>query len=178
MKYFKLIHWLAALMIAAVLTGCGQSAPTDERAHSHEGEGHGHEEAEATPRGPHDGRLLTDGSFSLELAIFESGVPPEFRAWATDNGKPVNPSEVTLQVRLGRLGGVSETIQFAPRGDFLRGDQEVYEPHSFDVHITANYLGKAHSWEYESYEGRTTISARTLHGRRVSRRRLRARHPD
>ena len=25
----------------------------------------------------------TDGDFTLELAIFEAGVPPEFHAWAT-----------------------------------------------------------------------------------------------
>ncbi len=151
-------RWLSAAVLAVALTGCGQSAPSGESAHSHEGEHHEHE-PEETARGPHNGRLLTDGPFTLELAIFESGVPPEFRAWATDNGKPVNPSDVSLQVQLGRLGGVTDTIQFAQQGDFLRGDQEVYEPHSFDVHITANYQGKVHTWEYESYEGRTTIPA-------------------
>ena len=33
-------------------------------------------------RGPNNGRLLRDGDFAVELAIFETGVPPEFRAWA------------------------------------------------------------------------------------------------
>jgi cobalt-zinc-cadmium efflux system membrane fusion protein len=103
--------------------------------------------------------LLADGPFVVELAIYDTGVPPELRAWITQDGRAVDPSEVSLQVELGRLGGVKDTIQFAPRGDFLRGDREVHEPHSFDVHVTATYAGKAHTWEYESYEGRTSIPA-------------------
>ena len=46
------------------------------------------EQAEA-PRGPNGGRLLTDGDFTLELAIFEAGVPPEYHAWASSAGRPV-----------------------------------------------------------------------------------------
>ena len=40
-----------------------------------------HEEEEAQT-GAHGGRLLEDGDFAIELAIFEQGVPPEYRAWA------------------------------------------------------------------------------------------------
>jgi cobalt-zinc-cadmium efflux system membrane fusion protein len=153
-----LTRWLTAIVFAAALIACEQTAPSGENTHSREGEHHA-QEAEEAPRGPHSGRLLTDGTFSLELAVFESGVPPEFRAWVTESGKPVDPATVSLQVQLARLGGVTETIQFAPHGDLLRGDQEVYEPHSFDVRVTASYQGKVHEWEYESYEGRTTIPA-------------------
>ena len=32
---------------------------------------------------PHRGRMLRDGDFALELSIFETGVPPEFRVWLT-----------------------------------------------------------------------------------------------
>src|SRR5688572_18303971 len=32
-------------------------------------------------RGPHRGRMLRDGSFALELQIFEDGVPPEFHVY-------------------------------------------------------------------------------------------------
>ena len=37
---------------------------------------------EAQERGPNNGILLTDGDFVVELAIFETGVPPEYRAWS------------------------------------------------------------------------------------------------
>ncbi len=110
-------------------------------------------------RGPHGGRLLVDGDFTLELAIFEAGVPPEFHAWATADGRPLAPADVALTVELARLGGRVDRIEFAPQNDFLRGTAVVDEPHSFDVTIVARHAGRDHRFEYESYEGRTTIAA-------------------
>ena len=119
-----------------------------------------HGEQAADPeRGPHGGRLLTDGDFALELAIFETGVPPEFRAWATSAGQPIDPQDVSLEVRLTRLGNRVDRIKFQPQDDFLRGDQVVYEPHSFVVSIDARASGTSHRWEYENFEGRTQIDA-------------------
>jgi len=40
-------------------------------------------------KGPNGGKILSDGNVTLELAIFERGVPPEYRAWITQDGKPV-----------------------------------------------------------------------------------------
>jgi cobalt-zinc-cadmium efflux system membrane fusion protein len=116
------------------------------------------EEAEPA-RGPNGGRLLVDGEFALELAIYEAGVPPEFHAWATSGGAPVAPRDVDLTVELARLGGETDRIEFAPQGEYLRGNQVVREPHSFDVTIVARHAGKEHRFAYESYEGRTTIEA-------------------
>ena len=110
-------------------------------------------------KGPNGGRLLSSESFAIELAIFERGVPPEFRAWATNDGRPVAPSEVALEVELTRLGGRVDRIAFSPHGDFLRGNGVVDEPHSFAVAVAAVYDGDDHRWEYESFEGRTRISA-------------------
>ena len=110
-------------------------------------------------RGPNGGRLLTDGDFSLELAIFEGGVPPEFHAWATSRGQPVAPSAIDLTVELTRLGGAVDRIEFAPQNDYLRGTSVVHEPHSFDVTVVARHSGAEHRFAYESYEGRTTIGA-------------------
>ena len=54
------------------------------------------EAEEAEPeKGPHRGRMLRDDNMALELAIFETGVPPEFRVWVTDAGKPVSPDKVS-----------------------------------------------------------------------------------
>lgn len=88
-------------------------------------------------RGPHGGRVLKSGDFSLELSIFETGAPPEFRAWATSAGKPTDPQDVSLEVRLTRLGNRVGQIKFQSQDDFLRGKQVVYEPHSFVVSIDA-----------------------------------------
>lgn len=113
---------------------------------------------EAEPeKGEHRGRLLKDGDFVLELAIFETGVPPEFRVWITNDGQPVKPEDVSLVVTLTRLGNVVDKINFKSQADFLRGDMEIYEPHSFVVTIKAQYQGKKHQWQYDNFEGRTRI---------------------
>ncbi len=110
-------------------------------------------------RGMHGGRLLNDGAFALELAIFETGVPPEFRAWATSAGEPIDPNRVDLSIQLTRLGDRIDEIGFIPESGFLRGDTVVYEPHSFVVTIQARFGRDTHRWEYDNFEGRTQIGA-------------------
>ena len=150
-------HLQLTLIIAAFLTGivaCGMGNGSDSAGGRAGGDAGTQAAAE---RGPNNGRMLRDGGFELELAIFETGVPPEFRAWVTEDGRPVDPSNVDLDVRLTRLGAMDE-IGFTPQGGYLRGDRTVHEPHSFVVAIDASYQGRAHHWEYESFEGRTTIA--------------------
>ena len=115
------------------------------------------EVAEDYESGPNNGRLLEDGDFTIELAIFETGVPPEFRAWATYLDSPVGPQDVDLEVTLTRLGDELNVIGFVPAGGMLRGDTVVYEPHSFFVAIDARFRNINYHWDYESLEGRTTI---------------------
>jgi cobalt-zinc-cadmium efflux system membrane fusion protein len=86
-------------------------------------------------------------------------VPPEFHAWATSDGAPIEPRDVELTVELGRLGGEVDRIDFTPQDEYLRGNSVVREPHSFDVTVVARHLGSEHRFEYEAYEGRTTIAA-------------------
>ncbi len=136
------------LLILPFLAACSGESPTTTA-----------EQAEDAARGPNGGRLLVDGAFALELAIFEAGVPPEFHAWATDGGRPLEPSDVTLTVELERLGGVVDRVEFTPQNEFLRSTSVVHEPHSFDVTVVARHGGREHRFEYESYEGRTTIAA-------------------
>lgn len=150
--------WVLMALVGAL--GCSGGDPHGQ------GGGHGHheEEQEAEAKGPNGGRLLTSGDFELELAIYERGVPPEYRAWARHDGEPVPPGEVDLTVKLGRLGGRVDAIRFAPEGDVLRGDTVVAEPHSFEVSIEARHAGETHSWHYESFEGRTRIAPEVAEG--------------
>lgn len=110
-------------------------------------------------RGPHNGRMLRDGDFAIEITIFETGVPPQFRLYAYQGDKPLPAADVTPKVTLERHDGEINTFTFKPEGDHLTGNGTVYEPHSFDVVVEAEHGGKRHEWEYASYEGRTTISA-------------------
>ena len=110
-------------------------------------------------KGAHQGRLLTDNDFTIELAIYERDIPPEFRAWVTEKGQSVNLNEVSLNIILTRLDGTQNEINFASQKDFLRGDSLIYEPHSFVILVVAHYRGTSHHWQYDSFEGRTQISA-------------------
>ena len=114
---------------------------------------------EEPEKGSHRGRLLKDNGFIVELSIFETGVPPEFRVWVTDKGQPVKPSEVTLNIKLTRLGGIEDNINFTVQDDFLRGNMTIVEPHSFVVTVNAQYQGQSHHWQYDNFEGRTLIES-------------------
>lgn len=109
-------------------------------------------------KGPNGGRLLEDGNFSVEITIFEQGRPPQFRLYAYENNTAISPEQVKATITLTRLDGEENLFSFIPEADYLSGDGVVTEPHSFDVTVTAAYKGSSHSWQYESYEGRTRIS--------------------
>ncbi len=145
-----------ALVAVLLLAGAFACAPDDR----HDGEVHA--EAGSFERGPHRGRWLQDGAFALELTIFEQGVPPEFRAFVYHDKKPIDPAGVQLEVTLRRLGDRVDPIAFAPRGDYLLGDQTVYEPHSFDADVVARAGGREHRFQFSSYENRVTLAPEQL----------------
>jgi cobalt-zinc-cadmium efflux system membrane fusion protein len=143
---------LAALFMLS-LSACGGGTPAE-----------GEPAAEGAPaadyeRGPHNGRLLRDEDFALEVTIFEDGVPPEYRVYVYRGGEPVAPAGVDLTIQLKRLDGEVNTFRFRPEQDYLRGNGTVTEPHSFDVSVVAREGGRRHAWQFASYEGRTTIPA-------------------
>ena len=137
-----------ALFVIAPLAACGSSEPAAESG-----------EAAEPEKGPHNGRLLKDDDFALEMTIFEDGVPPQFRVYPTKDGKPVDSKTVQLTVTLKRLDGEVNTFPFKAEKDYLTGQGEVEEPHSFDVEVVAVKGGKRHVWRYASPEGRTRITA-------------------
>lgn len=109
-------------------------------------------------RGPHEGRMLRDGKFAIEMTVFEDGVPPEYRLYAYRDDKPLPPGEVRASVTIRRLDGETTTFAFRPEEEYLRGQGVLVEPHSFDVAVSANEGGRRHAWRFASYEGRTTIT--------------------
>lgn len=117
-----------------------------------------HDVAPAEVKGSHGGKLLIQGDISIELKIFEQGVPPEYRAWVTRDGHPVTDN-MELGVTLTRLGGKQDTFGFTLQDGYWQGSGEVTEPHSFDVEVTLTVDGKPFHWQWESYEGRTRIAA-------------------
>lgn len=149
MKYYLLI---IALLFHAPLFAAG--------GHGHGNDDHGHEEA---AKGPHGGRLLESDGLNLELTIFESGIPPEMRIYPfKPDGTALSPADINMTVTLSRTGGQQDLIDFTPEADYLLGDSEIVEPHSFAVEVTAQYQNKRYHWHFESYEGRAEIPPRML----------------
>ncbi|SPU45210.1 Cation efflux system protein CzcB [Brevundimonas diminuta] len=110
-------------------------------------------------RGPHNGRLLRDGDFAIEVTIYEEGPEPLFRLYPYLKDKPVDPKLVQASIALTRLGPKVDRFTFTPENDYLASPGVVSEPHSFDVSVAAVQAGKRSTWSYQSYEGRTVISA-------------------
>jgi cobalt-zinc-cadmium efflux system membrane fusion protein len=143
-----------AMLLALPLAACGAGSDKGETSEA------GHEEAAAGDyeRGPHNGRMLRNGKFALEITVFEDGVPPEYRLYAYRDDKPLAPSEVKASITISRLDGEVTTFGFRPEQDYLRGNATLVEPHSFDVVASATEGGRKHQWKFPSYEGRTTIT--------------------
>lgn len=153
----KLRLWILPLLSVLALAACGGADEGHDDDHGHD---HGDEHAKAEPeKREHNGRLMREGEMAVELAIFETGAPPEFRAWLYRDGAPLPPDAGSVEVTLQRLGGAAEVHTFKPEGDYLVGSSEVYEPHSFDVEVRATVGQQSAVWTYESHEGRTTIAA-------------------
>jgi cobalt-zinc-cadmium efflux system membrane fusion protein len=156
------------IFVTALSLGSIYGYAADEHDHAdeadhHEDAGAHHDDTEHEPKkGPHNGRMLTDGDFSLELSIVENGIAPEYRVWITEDGKPIAPENVELKVELTRLGGKVDTFSFIAENDYLRGQRVVEEPHSFDVAVSVIYKNQKHHWTFPSYEGRLTLSAETV----------------
>ena len=141
---------VAVLLAAMPIAACSGNAekPPGEQA-----------EAAGPEKGPHNGRMLRDGKFALEMTVFEDGVPPIFRVFPTNDGEKVDPAKVDLTVTLRRLDGEVNVFKFKPSNEWLDGEGTVVEPHSFDVEVVALVDGKRHQWKYANPEGQTKISA-------------------
>jgi cobalt-zinc-cadmium efflux system membrane fusion protein len=149
----------AALVLVALLLACGDGdTRLDQDEHTeHGGGGDSHEKSDAT--GANGGKIFSSDGFELELGMFERGTPPEYRAWASQEGRALEPGDFELSVELARLGGRVDRIAFAPRGDHLVSTSNIAEPHSFEVSIVVTHAGTSHGWQIESFEGRTQIDA-------------------
>lgn len=146
-------RFFGIIILSTLIAACGnKDAEQNNLAHGMENEA-------AVVKGPHGGRLLSSDDFTLELSIFETGVPPEFRAWARKKDQALKPTDVELNIKLTRLGGQVDNIKFQPHGDAMRGDSVIYEPHSFIVTINALHNGTMHTWQYDNFEGRTKIES-------------------
>ncbi len=168
MKLFNqktIIKSVLIIVLSTLINACENTASEQNSAQIN---AHGMPVEVEIEKGSHGGRLLKQDDFTLELSIFETGVPPEFRAWASFKNQPLKPTELELKITLTRLGGKVDDINFKPHGDALRGDRVIYEPHSFIVNIAASYKDKQYNWQYDNFEGRTKIETAVANALEIS----------
>ena len=129
---------------------------SNEQGHSEDGETEADERAE--DKGPHGGRMFSKDNLKLEVTIYERNMAPQFRVYATDTqGNNIPLDQIQLNIDLHRLERV-DIVRFRPSGQYLLGDTEVVEPHSFDAKIKAVWQGQDYQWEYSQIESRAVIS--------------------
>lgn len=160
------------LMVAVLLAGAAlallilRSAPTGTDAHdegaselaSHD---HGGQAAEIA-RGPHGGKLFSQDGYAVEVSIFEQNVAPQFRLYTYLDGQPLDPALSSISLQLERLGRTPKTFAFSAQQDYLQGNAEVVEPHSFKVEIRARYQNKDYQFAYEQVEARVDMTDKQL----------------
>ncbi|MGV3527183.1 MAG: efflux RND transporter periplasmic adaptor subunit [Candidatus Sericytochromatia bacterium] len=162
-------NWLLSLLIVlvgAVAAGLILTLQTTQAETEHASAETGAEtetaaETAAEPRGPHGGRLLSDRDLDLEVQIYEAGVAPEFRVYFQRAGKALPVKALQLSAEVKRLGK-TDRLSFVAERDYLRSQQSVYEPHSFDVSLTGTYAGQRYTWTFQSREGRLEVPPELL----------------
>jgi cobalt-zinc-cadmium efflux system membrane fusion protein len=143
------------LVLGGLILGIDKAPAGGEEHATHADHG---EPEESSVRGPHGGRLFTDGAYGLEVTIYETGVKPRFRLYTYRDGKPLAPRESSVELTLERLGREPQVFRFVPEGDYLQADAVVSEPHSFKVSLEATAAGQSHAFSYEQVEARVTMS--------------------
>ena len=149
---------VVGVITAAFILGMERNKPvTDEHGHVASKET-AQAEAGEPKKGPHGGKLFTDGDFGLEITVFEQGTEPEFRLYTFLKGKPLDPATTNATVTVERLGRKPEQFTFAKARDYLKANAVVEEPHSFEVTIAAQREGKTHRFTYVQAEARTEMN--------------------
>lgn len=164
MNKTRLMPILIVIAIGVVLAGLILllDKPSADTAEMAAGDASGIAGENQPDTGPRGGKLFVDNGFGLELTIFEKGVPPQFRIYLYENGKPLPPAAAKVSVALTRLGAPVQLIKFAPEADYLLGDQVVEEPHSFDLAIAAERNGQTFRWGSSQVEARLEMTDEML----------------
>jgi nickel/cobalt exporter len=139
--YFQIV---SGVMIAGLAVWMFWRTRRDERlatAHQHD---HANE-------GPHGGKMVDTGHGSIELAVFETGVPPRFRLYFADtHGTPhLTETAPEVTVETVRPDGATQVFQFVRKedatGPFLESTTDIPEPHEFTARLTLTHGDHAHT---------------------------------
>ncbi|WP_082980273.1 CDF family Co(II)/Ni(II) efflux transporter DmeF [Labrys sp. WJW] len=98
--------------------------------HHHHAHGHGHDHGDHHHH--EEARRLSTASGSLELSIFEDGVPPRFRLRSLQGPMP---EAATVSLEIIRKEGTRQRFIFTDHDTYLESQEEIPEPHAFAVRL-------------------------------------------
>jgi len=89
-------------------------------------------------RGPRGGPLVRTARGSVEVSVFESGVPPRFRLYfaATDGAAQAPPDAAAVRLETIRATGQRQVFTFASHDLYLESTTNIPEPHEFKARLT------------------------------------------
>ena len=139
--YFQIV---SGIMIAGLAIWMFWRTRRDQNlaaAHDHENEG------------PHGGKMIDTGHGLVELAVFETGVPPRFRLYFPDAAERAARTRTApaVTVETVRPNGAAQVFQFAPKEDanasFLESTADIPEPHEFAAKVTLAHGNHAPTYQ-------------------------------
>jgi nickel/cobalt transporter (NicO) family protein len=108
--------------------------PSHERRVHDQGHDHHHDET----------RTIDTGHGTLEVSIFEDGVPPRWRL-RTDGGVRWSAQEVLVETL--RPDGSRQAFAFVERGGCLESADEIPEPHEFTARVRLSHGDHSHTYK-------------------------------
>ena len=142
-----------AFTVAILFTDKKTSASIDSHGH-----GDGHDHKHDVSKGAHGGKILTEDDFELEIVAYDDGKNAHFRVYPYHKHKPLDPAQVNVSVETERLDTSVINYSFKRSNDFLVSEQEIIDPKSYFMKVTATWKSNKFEWEYSSYDGRLSIA--------------------
>lgn len=139
----------------------GHASHAEETSHGSPGEKSASQDAHAeeeAAKGPHGGQRFTEDGFSLEAKLSEDGGTPHLAVWLSEQGKPVKADAAQLSATLTRPGGERETLSFTADGEGLKSVQAIEEPHVFEIVLSIQKDGRAHTFTLQQAEGKIPLT--------------------
>ena len=104
----------------------------------------------------HGGKRVETGEGLVEISIFETGVPPQFRLYFFDRTRqPIAPPpalRVTLETIRHQETGARQVFGFTQDGSCLRSTSDIPEPHEFEIALTLQQNEEAQVYQTEFTE--------------------------
>jgi nickel/cobalt exporter len=93
-----------------------------------------------------DTKRIDIGRGTVEISVFETGVPPVFRLAFSEHGKTYLPEPASVSIETLRIGSGSQKFAFVAKEGFLESTTDIPEPHEFDLTLTLTRDGQTYRY--------------------------------